>query len=294
MAQTLEEFKAKIQEKFKDSLAVIYPEEPIKWAKTVLECTCPHHGVFYKTPTNLLKSTGCPECAKYLKYKCTQEDFINRAKSIHNNYYTYEKTVYKGYKNKVIVTCPVHGDFEKRASDHLAGGGCAECGKVLGGEKRRVSFPEFKCKANKIHNNLYTYSEDKYYKVTDFVTITCQIHGDFEQIGYSHLRGNGCPICAKSGFDPSKPAVLYYLKVNGGQAYKLGITNKSVKERFSNSDLQIIEVLKTWYFEYGKECYAKEQKYLKEYYQYKYDKEPILESGNSELFNIDILGLDYE
>lgn len=107
-----------------------------------------------------------------------------------------------------------------------------------------------------------------------------------------HLRKVGCPICSPNRFNPGKPGVLYCLKLNGGQAYKIGITNKTVNERFSNKDLQIIEVLKTWYYENGQDTLDKEQAILKAHKEFKWEGVALLESGNTELFNKDVLELD--
>ena len=40
--------------------------------------------------------------------KLSQEEFIERCKKKHNNYYSYDKTVYTGMSNDdyIIVTCP--------------------------------------------------------------------------------------------------------------------------------------------------------------------------------------------
>lgn len=51
-------------------------------------------------------------------------------------------------------------------------------------------------KANKIHNGKYDYSKVNYTNSKTKVTITCPIHGDFEQEPASHLMGHGCPKCA--------------------------------------------------------------------------------------------------
>jgi hypothetical protein len=40
------------------------------------------------------------------------------------------------------------------------------------------------------------------------------------------IRGSGCPQCAKSGFDPGAPAVLYFLENVEKGAFKVGITNE--------------------------------------------------------------------
>lgn len=52
-------------------------------------------------------------------------------------------------------------------------------------------------KANIKHNNLYTYENVIYKNSRSKVKITCKIHGEFEQLPYSHLYGNGCPKCSK-------------------------------------------------------------------------------------------------
>lgn len=53
-------------------------------------------------------------------------------------------------------------------------------------------------KANKVHNGKYDYSKVNYANSSIKVTITCPIHGDFEQLPSSHLMGHGCPKCANN------------------------------------------------------------------------------------------------
>ena len=57
--------------------------------------------------------------------KLSQEEFIERCKKKHNNYYSYDKTVYTGMSNDdyIIVTCPIHGDFKQLAAGHIRGKG---------------------------------------------------------------------------------------------------------------------------------------------------------------------------
>lgn len=91
---------------------------------------CPEHGKFYQTPANHLQGQGCPKCGLNNTIKSlllTQDQFINRAKIIHNNYYDYSKVVYDRSKTKVIITCPKHGDFEQTPHEHLSGNGCPKC-----------------------------------------------------------------------------------------------------------------------------------------------------------------------
>ena len=45
------------------------------------------------------------------------------------------------------------------------------------------------------HNNKYDYSKSKYIDTETKITITCKVHGDFEQLPHNHLKGHGCPKC---------------------------------------------------------------------------------------------------
>lgn len=98
----------------------------------------------------------------------------------------------------------------------------------------------------------------------------------------------------QGGFNPSKAATLYYLRVCGGEAYKIGITNRSVGERYKLSDIENIKVIKEWDYPIGHDALDMETRILSEYKYAKYVGSDILTSGNSELFDRDILGLDIE
>ena len=74
--------------------------------------------------------------------------------------------------------------------------------------------------------------------------------------------------------------------------YKIGITNYSVQKRFTVADVELIEVVKTWEYAVGGDAYKAEQYYLREYKEYKYLGDPLLSSGNTELFYSDVLLLD--
>lgn len=97
---------------------------------------------------------------------------------------------------------------------------------------------------------------------------------------------------AVGGFNPNKKAILYYISINNGQAYKIGITRKTVEERFSRDKEISIKILKKIEYANGFDAYKEEQKILKEFSYAKYDGDKILVSGNSELFKYDVLGID--
>lgn len=257
---------------------------------------CKVHGEFEQTPNNHLCGDTCPKCSKVLRAQATIKStkvFIDEAKQVHCDKYYYTDVEYVHSKEKVAITCKKHGVFKQEPCKHLQGDGCPTCGYESTGHKKRLSYSEFVTKATKIHCGKYDYSNTVYTKSNSAVTIVCPEHGEFTQLPTNHLKGCGCPSCATYGFDPSKPAILYYLSINNGEAYKIGITNRTVRERFG-SDMEYLTILKTWHYDSGSECYAKEQSILKEFRQYRYQGNPLLMAGNTELFVHDILDLEHQ
>ena len=97
---------------------------------------------------------------------------------------------------------------------------------------------------------------------------------------------------AKSGFCVDKPAILYYLKLFNGEGYKIGITNRTILDRFCKDDLSNIEVLSIIDFARGIDAKKEETRILKQYIEYKYSNCNLLKSGNTEIFTTDVLNLD--
>lgn len=67
---------------------------------------------------------------------------------------------------------------------------------------------DFLLKAREIHGDKYKYSKINYLTNKHKITITCHIHGDFNQTPNSHLNGNGCPECGKINRGNSKTKTL--------------------------------------------------------------------------------------
>lgn len=246
---------------------------------------CPIHGEFEQTPKSHLRGYQCNKCTREAS-KLTTEEFITRAVKVHGDRYDYLGTTYKDMKTNVSVVCPIHGEFTQRPYDHLQGRGCKKCGGT-----NPLTTEEFIERAKQVHKNKYDYSKSKYILNDIKVEIVCHKHGSFWQSAHAHLNGSGCSGCSQSGFNTSKPGILYYLKIttdDNQELYKIGITNRSVNERFRLQDLQKIEIVKQRRYENGQDAYDKEQEILKKYKRYKYNGPDVLESGNTELFTVDI------
>lgn len=177
---------------------------------TKIKIICPIHGVFYQTPYNHQKGHGCPKCAleKQAKKRTkTTEQFIEQANKIHKNKYNYSKTVYTKAQEKVIITCPIHGDFEQTAYEHLQGYNCPKCSKHY-----IPTTQEWIEKAKQIHGDKYDYSKVEYINSNTPVCIICPKHGPFWQRPNDHVSKKcGCPRCNKSH---GESIIEKYLKEN--------------------------------------------------------------------------------
>jgi hypothetical protein len=59
----------------------------------------------------------------------------------------------------------------------------------------KLTQEEFITRAMHTHKDRYDYTETLYERSSDKVTITCRIHGPFEQFPSDHVKGSGCPRC---------------------------------------------------------------------------------------------------
>ena len=130
--------------------------------------------------------------------KLTQDQFIKRATKKHNGYYDYSLVEYIDSKTKVKIICPKHDIFEQQPNNHLHGQRCIGC---MGDAVRRAkcsSTELFIKKSQKIHGDLYDYSNTIYVNTRTNLTITCNEHGDFSKRPLLHLAENGgCPKCSR-------------------------------------------------------------------------------------------------
>lgn len=162
---------------------------------------CSVHGEFWQIPKDHLKGRGCSKCGHIQTNQSkvlSTEEYIKRAKEKHGDRYIYDKTVYKSFKDNVIVTCPIHGDYEVNAHYHISNGiGCPTCAKINCGPKR-LTTEEFINKAKKVHGDFYDYSKSVYKLSRLPIIVTCPKHGDFFTTPNDHLMGGNCPRCAAS------------------------------------------------------------------------------------------------
>lgn len=135
--------------------------------------------------------------------KLTQEEFKQRSIAEHDLDYNYDKVVYINNTTKVEIYCNRHKSyFWQSPNKHMAGQGCPVCRYEKTSKSNTKSQESFIEDGERIHPELYDYSQVDYKDTFSFVKIRCKKHDHvFEQKPCHHLQGSGCPICAKEKID---------------------------------------------------------------------------------------------
>lgn len=108
----------------------------------------------------------------------------------------------------------------------------------------------------------------------------------------------GCAACAEYGFNPTKPAKLYYARINRfnqNPLYMIGITNRTFADRYKPADKQHMDLLWEKHFEVGADAYAEEQRIIAEFALYiAREGNPLATkvTGSKEIFSRDVLAAD--
>lgn len=220
--------------------------------------------------------------------------FIFRGQTIFSRKFDYSLVEYKNVDSKVTIVCPIHGKFEQTPYHHLKSKyGCKKCGEKASAESKEKSTNDFITKARSVHGDTYDYSKTVYTKAKEKLEIVCPVHGVFEQLASGHLAGYGCFRCRNHGkgrVAMDQPCNLYYFNIIGTNLYKLGITSKSLEERYRAAfDRDQINLLFIREYSTGREAYNVEQFLLATYTHLRYQGNNILTSGNTELFTENIL-----
>ena len=134
----------------------------------------------------------------------TQEEIIEKIRSIFGEHYSYEKVEYKAMKVPITLVCHEkdangveHGEFMMRPDNIFSGKqGCPKCYDDRRSRLQRKPVEKFIEEAKKVHGELYEYHKVEYINTKTEVCIVCKIHGDFWQTPTAHLVGHGCPYCS--------------------------------------------------------------------------------------------------
>jgi len=287
-----------------------YSEVVYTGDKGLVEIRClKHDKIFTKRAGKHLQGQGCPICSEETRVQkrvqAKAEKFIQQVKDIHGDLYDLSDLVYTGRRNKVTIGCKIHGKVEVLASSILhstSPAGCPICAKERVALSHTGSLSTFKQSIrDKYGKEVYTYKNAVYINAKTSMRVECiHCNQSIESTPDNLLtRTYSCSCiadCIPGGFKDYLPGILYYLKVTdneGAVSYKIGITNRTVKERMDSRDLRKITVIRTWSYANGLDARKEERRILNDFKVYKV-KEGYspLHSGNTELFDRDVLELD--
>ena len=141
---------------------------------------CPIHGKFEQTPNSHLAGKGCKLCGQN-RIRIGTDEFIRQAKNVHGDRYDYSKVDYQRTDKKVIIICPIHGEFEQTPHSHVTlKQNCPKCSAIEGGKKRSgnnnamkkntVKDKARKTNLKKYGANTWAESEEGRKKLHDIVT----------------------------------------------------------------------------------------------------------------------------
>ncbi|MFA0447849.1 GIY-YIG nuclease family protein [Vibrio breoganii] len=102
-----------------------YGKTVFKGAKEYIVYECAVHGEVEQQAYDHMSGHGCGWCAGVRTY--STEQWVAMAKHVHSDYYDYSKANYTTKGEKVVIICPVHGEFTQQAGSHIRGVGCSGC-----------------------------------------------------------------------------------------------------------------------------------------------------------------------
>jgi len=186
---------------------------------------CKIHGKFECMADYLIhKHECCPKCIEINKdnnkkkaskrYSKGKEKFIKEALEIHGDKYDYSLVKYKTNKDKVILMCDNHGEFEISPVCHVNGkSGCQKCSHETLGERLSMGRDGFIRRSRQIFGDYYKYDKVEYVNTGTDVTLTCPKHGDFQKNPGNHLsQHQGCPKCNDWNVSKDEKRLFDFLK----------------------------------------------------------------------------------
>lgn len=206
--------------------------ELVDWAHTSshdssgrVTVRCIHDGYTWSASVlNLVFSgSGCPVCKK--KRKWTPEERIDQINSKGGIEFLQWIDGYKNGRSRAILRCKVDGhEWSASVSDLVnIGSGCPKCSGLM----RKTEYERI-CDINSLANIRFVCWTDGYKNSYSKAVVRCHNEGHEWTASVNSLVNTkrGCPCCAKSGYDSSKPGYLYALRSECGKHVKIGISNR--------------------------------------------------------------------
>jgi hypothetical protein len=174
-----------------------YSKVEYKNQHTLITIICPVHGEFQQLPKTHLAGCGCKFCSGTIS---STGYFIEKAKKKHDDRFSYEKVEYTNSVSEVKnILCRSHGLFTiaypevHYRSKH---GGCPHCANISNRNSKLFTTEDFIKRSKENHGDRYDYSNSVYLGASKKISISCGIHGEFNQRADWHMGGGHCPKCS--------------------------------------------------------------------------------------------------
>jgi hypothetical protein len=132
-------------------------------------------------------------------------------------------TVISGSKKRRNWKCPLGHIYENSPGARIVGQGCSICA----GKKILIGFNDLATTNPEIATEAFGWDPQNVFRGTHSVkAFKCSNGHKYNAIVKDRtVKSSGCPTCAKTGFNPSLDAYLYFLKQAKWQMLQIGITN---------------------------------------------------------------------
>ncbi len=246
-------------------------------AYQALDFTCDRGHQYQISWTAFQQGQGCAHCSgMVVTHEQVETAFQERGWLL--------RSKYKNNSEKLEFTCDRGHEHQISWGKFRQGKGCIYCAGMV------VTHEQVEAEFNQRGWELLS----KYERAHQRLEFVCD-RGHQHQISYhSFKQHTGCGLCNPGGYNREHPGRLYYIRFDFPDRpplYKIGVTNRTVKARFSTEKSPYTVLLDEWHKD-GSISYDKEQTLLKRYKKYQYKGPKLLESGDTECFTKDVLGLD--
>jgi len=157
--------------------------------KTCFKCL--KHGDIKTSPANSI-IYGLKCCNDEIRNNIQKEKVIGMINDKYNGFYDLSKIEEFHTRSKIVVICPVHGEFKSNISNFAYTGiSCKKCAD----DKKKLSKKQIIEKINIKYNNFFEYINiDSIEDTKSILEIKCPTHNIFKQSVKNHLR-SGCKKC---------------------------------------------------------------------------------------------------
>lgn len=150
-----------------------------KTAHQIIRIVCKLHGVFPQRVREHANGAACPRCS------IRKRNEVRWGKGVR-------------VRDKITLECDIHGPYEKTEIQRRTNRGkCPKCSFLKRGLDQRVTYDQFQKRASQVQPVGTLWEERNFSGVHDRVKTTCPMGHVWNPLVHDHLRGIGCPICAK-------------------------------------------------------------------------------------------------